>query len=703
MLFSSLSISWPGRWRSLRARFQPTDPATAARRRAIAWPVALALLVRLLFFADNARSAFFALPVLDEQFYDQAARALLAARDGALDTVALGSGFRPLLYPALLAAIYGLFGAAGPAAALVVQHLFGAVTTGLVAAATLRLGARPGAAAAAGCLYALAGPPIYFEGQLLATSLATLLAAAWLLAALALRLDRPDVVSRCWTPWLALGVVTALLALARPNGLLLLGLPPLAAVLVVYRSRRRGADTASETDRLAPRLALRTGACLGAALVVLALAGFLQRGVTDGFRLLPGAGGVNFYLGNERGADGRQPLQDRHTASGDRYVDSVALFATEEARAAGVARHGSGYWLQRTVGEITADPTGWLGLMARKALYLTWTREIPNNRSFAFAATHESRVLGALPIRWGVLLVLAGIGLLAARREGLRAGWPVAFLATWGAGVLLFFVAGRYRLPMWPAMAVLAGIGVRHALGGLAGVRRLDRSVRQRALKRLVVGAAVAFGLGTLTFVDWTGVGPESWFRDYYFRSIAWQERGELDHAIADAETALALHLDDPAARFQLGTLRMEEGRLDRALIHLDVARNLEPNEPRIYHNLGLVHEKLGDRRKAFISYRHAVSLAPDYSPPRVALALLELQAGRVDEAARLIAEAEALGNPSIALLVAQAALADVRGDLASAAAILERARARDADATREVLERLAPQRKRPDPSPPSD
>ncbi|MEL7061681.1 MAG: hypothetical protein AAGN46_16765, partial [Acidobacteriota bacterium] len=158
--------------------------------------MAIAAVVRLLAFAENAASPFLAVPVLDEIFYDEAARAL--AHGDLAQLAALNPGFRPLLYPALIAVVYVLGG--GPAIVIALQHLLGAATAGLVAWCALLLFERPAAGFFAGLVYALAAPPIFFEGQLLIAATATFLATVWL--ALALRLAAAETFA--WSGWIAL-------------------------------------------------------------------------------------------------------------------------------------------------------------------------------------------------------------------------------------------------------------------------------------------------------------------------------------------------------------------------------------------------------------------------------------------------------------------------------------------------------------------
>src|SRR5208283_3697585 len=87
------------------------------------------------------------------------------------------------------------------------------------------------------------------------------------------------------------------------------------------------------------------------------------------------------------------------------------------------------------------------------------------NKAFAFLQ-QEFTWLRLLPVRWVVLLMLAPAGIWAAAKWGSRNGLFVlgAYAALYSAANVAFFVCDRYRYPVWPAMAVLAGGGLAAAI-----------------------------------------------------------------------------------------------------------------------------------------------------------------------------------------------------------------------------------------------
>ena len=630
-------------------------------RRVLLWVALVASSVRLLYLTEHLESAFFGVPILDEAFYDAVARALLAGEA----VTGVDPGFRPLLYPAFLALAYAVGGAADAVVAVGFQHLMGVGTAFLAAAIAWRLSRSRAAALIAGLAYGLAGPPLFFEGERLATTLFTFLVAAvlwWILRAEA---------GRRWIDWSLAGGVAALAVQVRPNALVFL---PLFVLVGLFRALRGSGGARG------PLLAAPSGF-----LVILVAAAAIQAPFLGGFHLAGGSGGVNFYLGNERGADGMTPVQDRGVVTGDAYRDSVEVFAREEATAALQTGGGaspspsevSRYWVRRGLAEIAADPWSWGRLMTRKVRLLLWNEEIPNNKSYRFVLAEESRVLDWMPVRWWVLLALASPCLAGVRRAGSRSRvWLPAFLAVYGGSLLLFFVNSRFRIPLWPALAALAGIG---ALELVVAFRRGPRAWGPRVLAvALVAGISLGAGAGVIL------PGPA---RDHLFRSMAARQKGWDELALRDARRAVELSPGDPDAWIHLGVVEQDRGAFEAALGAYRRAAVLAPGEPRPPNNVGVILEERGRPVEAYEMYREALARLPDYGPALVNAALLELRAGRIDLAESRLRTADEVGYRSPSARVATALAARSRGHEEEARKGLAEVAAAHPDLVRRLLE----------------
>ena len=637
----------------------PRDPRAPAH-----WPLWLVLaglLLRLVYITEHAGSAFFDVPLLDEKYYDTVARALLEG-DGGQRLATINPGFRPLLYPLLLAGAYVVAGDWGRILTIAGQHLLGVATAVGLAFFAARLFRRRAAGWLAGGLYLLAGPPLYFEGELLITALFTALGVGQLV--LLARFG-----DRAWG-WLAAGAWTALMAQARPNALVFLAAYPAVALLA------SGLDW--RTRLLRPSLAL-TGA-----LVVLAGFAAAQAPLLGHGHLAGGSGGVNFYLGNKRGADGMIPRQDRPITYGDEYRDSVQVFAAEvyrestddpEATPGEVSR----FWLARAVDEIVADPAAWLGLLGRKILYLVADREIPNNKNYAFVVAHESALLALLPVRFALLFAFVPLGVVMAWRYGDRdlLRWLLLFLGLFAAGIVLFFVNSRFRIPLWPGLAILAA----------GGILALVDAARSRRFRGLAVGFLSLILAGGLSLVAGAAVPETSFARDFFFRSIAGLEKARLDDAAEDARRAVELEPGDAAHHFQLATAELLRDRPAAALSSFEEAARRKPGEPRIWNNLGVTLERLARPGDAYAAYLRAIELEPTYPPPWSNAALLEIRAGWLDRAATALDRAAGLGETSLPYHVARGLLARARGRGDEAHDALAEAERLDADTAARLIE----------------
>jgi len=612
--------------------------------------LAAALIIRVLHGLAIRAEPLFEYPQIDANAFWETARALVhgAGPEGVF--------YKPPLLAHLLALFIRVFGENPGTARLALLGL-----SALAAPLTARL-ARPLLgrwwALAAGGVVALYAPAVFYGAELLPATLALLLNLVTLLclvrAEAARREGQPDTARRAQVAtrgehpgtarraqvatqgehtgsarrapvrshghlwFIAAGLALGLSALARPTILLFLPL-----LLIRYRRRQ-----------------LRSGALLLLATAALAVAPATIHNARHGDSVLISSnGGINFYMGNHAQADGRSarapelPTEPRAAARVARMIAEGQ--AGCELRPSEVSQH----WVRRGIHAITHSPGRALGLEIRKLYYALNNRDIADNIDFV-AIQEVSAPLRVLPLRFGILFVFALPGILILRRR--PAGrLLLLYGATVLAALLLFFVVGRFRLPLLPVMAI----------GAVAGARRMTTALRE-GFGRLVPLLLLLLAGGVITFSSLWGVGEDRSWHYYYLCGDAFYRQGNTSEAILSYEESLTRNPRVAPTLNALAYAYAEAGiRLERAETLARSALSLSHARRRHYlDTLGWVLYKQAELEAAATAFEEAIELFPPGEERfRVEalehLALVREAQGREPEAERLRSEARMIDD----------------------------------------------------------
>jgi 4-amino-4-deoxy-L-arabinose transferase-like glycosyltransferase len=493
----------------------------------------LALAFRLEVLYETARSPFLEVTNIDSASYHAWAQQIVAGQWWPVRTF-----YQSPFYAYFLAVLYRLFGD-GPWAPRLVQVAVGSLLPLLVYGVAARLHTRRVAwiAALATCLY---GPIVLEEVTLSKTSPLIVAAFAGLAAYLrwgpgahpgglaaagALFGVAVVGVAQWLLPFLALGALVPWLAAGLP------------------RARRLGA----------------AGAFLGAGLLTMAPVVLWNSVNGGGAVLTSGGAGLNFFSGNNERATGlpARPFGLRDIPEFEE--DDARRLAEEDVgrplRPAEVDR----YWTRRGLEYIRAHPGDWLVLLRRKLTVLWNAYEVPDNYHFAFMRRHFIWALYASTTLALVgSLALVGMAVPFWRWRGLVA-FHVAWL-TYMVTPLIYYVRGRYRMPLAPFLAILAAVAVERVLRA-ATVRRWD-----------VVGALGGGALVAAVAVNHTYCEPphhgfpsicfagDAWFDQEWLKLALWyQERGDVDGALDAVE-----HAQETSAPRSEGQLLFWRGDVER-------------------------------------------------------------------------------------------------------------------------------------------
>ena len=542
-----------------------------------------------------------------------------------------------------------------------------------------------------GLLLALHGTTIFYALRTLPATLGTFLTALVLFGLVLIeRAQREAGAGRGASRGLLFGVGLALggAALVRSNVLLFVP-------LLLFGLSRLGCSAqsgpASVPARLravgrAVRLALFRSwpALLGMGLMILP-ATWHNVSVGGDRVLLTSSGGVNFYIGNAAGGDGRFMSLNQLPLAPGRFADdptnghferSVAAYAEEQVGQPLSPSQVSRYWFQKTWSEIGERPVAWLGLLGRKLWLFFNAFEIPQIDNLYFMARYLPTLDSPLLYTSRLLCPLGLFGWLCLLWRRPRPLLPLLYLLAYAVSIALFFVTARYRLQAVPLLAFAAGPAV------LLLGQRLLVPPRSSAVP-LVVVLLVCFGVCNLN----PGLGapgpvrPASdsggWFKpseefldfeaqhnNMCARCLEW---GDVAAAEAEIRAGLALNPLHPTLLYNLGrvlsekedmpaaaqalrkSLSLSPGNADAARLlglllyqmreyeeaqrALQLALKSDPTNPDTWNTLGGVRSKQGDDEAALQAFEQALRLAPGWDHPRYNRARLFSRIGRHQDA----------------------------------------------------------------------
>ncbi len=362
------------------------------------------------------------------------------------------------LYTYFLGLVYALL-PTGVTAPFIIQAALGVVATWLVyRAGRAAWGELAGLVAAA--LLGLDGLAAMYSCALLPAALDPFLSALFFYAVIkAIKLDG-------WWRWALVGALGGAFALNRPNALALVPIVALAPLAL----------------RL-PHGWLRAVAVVVSALCVIAPVTIRNLAASGDLVLISAHGGLNFYIGNSRGATGfyRSPPWMSADVRGQKE-ETRRYLEWSLGREVG-AGEVSGLFYRMAFSEVADDPGAWFALLFKKTLCMLSGREAGLNLSLGYMREACSRVLWLLPVGSCMLLPLAAMGAIGWRRNG-EALVVVALILVYAVTVVAFFISDRYRLPLHPPLALLAGAGV-------SGLYRAVRDRRRRELALPLLGFGI--------------------------------------------------------------------------------------------------------------------------------------------------------------------------------------------------------------------
>jgi len=613
--------------------------------------VLVALVPRVAYAIAHARTIYFDHHVLDSQWIHQWAIALSRGEGSGADAY-----FRAPFYPMFVSLLYRVFGAShGPVAGI--QHALGAGSTVLLYWLGRRAFGR-GAGLAAGIGWAFYWTAIFFEGELHLVALEIVLGLSFLeLLSRSLERTGRERLVGCG----AAGVALGLAAITRPNFLVLVPLGVLAPFRVAGPNARGVTGGAPVGARALPALVFTLGVLAAVAPVTLRNAR-----VSGDFVLVSSQGGLNFYVGNGAGADGKTAaaLSRSEPVSGleaqAEFRDNVAISGDALARAAigegASASEVSRYWVRRTLAELAADVPRAVGLGLRKLYYLNNAFEIGDNRDLA-EVQRETQLHLYAPVRLTFVLPLAALGLLFGRWFASPFGIIIVlYTFLYSVSVWLFFVNARLRLPIVPGLMLLAGVGVAEVCRRLRAHEHPRGETSAARWRSLGAPAAVVALTAFVTSSRAFGVDEERNRAAFRFnRGVLLAQRAECEGSLQAFDEAIAIDPSMLEAPYAKARTLEKCGDPARALEAYDYVCRNWPDFPYAFLARGRLREAIGDIERSHADLAAALRLDPDNPDVAQAVGSFWGRQGVPDSAAVYLRQATSLAPGRLSAWIAYA------------------------------------------------
>lgn len=557
---------------------------------------AIAMSVRGLHLWQIHSAPFFNMLMSDSQVYDSWAQKI-AKGDWLGDEVF----WHPPLYQYFLAVVYTIFSDD----ALVVrlcQAVIGSFSCVLLADAGRRFFSRS-VGLIAGLTLALYAPAIFFDCIVHKTVLAFFFLALvlWFLSRLLASPGR-------LLSWFFVGVGIGCLTLVRENALVFV-----AAILIWLFVQHRGMGKRRVIFALV----------FAAGLLLVLMPVMVRNKIVGGeFHLTTSTFGVNLYYGNNAGSDGTyEPL--RSIGRGlPMYEHHDATFLAEQAMGKKLtAGEVSSYWIGLAMDYIFSEPIDWVKLKLRTLrLAFNYIELVDTEGLYAYSDWSLPLRLTSYVFHFGVIAPAALFGFMATWKRRRDLWLLYLMLVIYVAGMVAFFVIGRYRHQMLAFLILFSSAGLVEFWSLL------------RSKSKLKLFGLVAVTIAMAVFCNWPMTAKQGQ-RSVTYSNIGdtYAKQGKLDDAIEYFNKALEITPGLASVHGGLGAVYGRQGKLDESVRHCNIALSLDPDFYEARYNLGYTLIQQGKLDEAVVHLTRAVEFLPDSAKVHRKLGFTLVRLGRID------------------------------------------------------------------------
>ncbi len=199
------------------------------------------------------------------------------------------------------------------------------------------------------------------------------------------------------------------------------------------------------------------------------------------FLLLPSQGGINFYAGNSKEADGLIPLAPnsgiplkeyyneasklkKNVWSNDNMWEVSNVTANYKSSKILNAQQVSDWWYSKTFEEIKKDPIIFLKKITKKIFFLIGNKEICNNTLSVYCMEKFYPSLSKINkfIDFSFIWILFLPGCYIAWRKYPFSQYILAYLVLMSFVIIIFFVTTRYKMFLVPCMVLFSAVFIEY-------------------------------------------------------------------------------------------------------------------------------------------------------------------------------------------------------------------------------------------------
>ena len=336
--------------------------------------------------------------------------------------------------------------------------------------------------------------------------------------------------------------------------------------------------------------------CVCLTLLPLAATNYL---VEKKFVLLTSNGGLNFYIGNHKGADGLFHLPEKSGLWDHRLYLSSKETAERETGKKLTSSEVSKFWFKKGLNFVVTDFTGFITLLARKTLLMINRFEVSNHHSFYFFKKF-SYVLKLNPLRLSFFIFFGTLGLIFSFKRWKNFVILYGYSATLIFFTILFFVTSRYRLPAVPFFIMF----------GSFGIYKCYNYVLAKNFRPLLIPCAVSFIFMCASVPKFTDFNSKL-NQDYHNLGNVYLSLKEYDKAIRCYERVERKNPDSFFSHFNKGNVYKAKKQYEIAISEYLKEMEKNPGFAGSYYNAGYVYREMGNNKKAVFYLEKAMEIEP--------------------------------------------------------------------------------------------